>query len=121
MRAIALVLVMVALGACSRVTIDASSRTSSGALAPVAGTTVVSGQGGVHIESRALAAVVIAGMFMAAAIEDSREPRPFPSFSVFSDWFRGSPRPQLAHDRMVVEHDCTQPIPEGFTGNLRCK
>jgi hypothetical protein len=121
MRAIALVLVMVALSACSRATIDASTRTSTGAVAPVAGTTVVSGRGGVHIESRALAAVVIAGMFMAAAIEDARDPRPFPSFSVLSDWFRGTPRPQLAHDRVVVEHDCTQPIPEDFTGNLKCR
>jgi len=115
-------LLVLLLAGCSHATIDASSRTSSGNVSPAAGTTVTSGQAGVHVESRALAAVVIAGMFMAAAVEDTREPRPMPSFSVFSDWFRGTPRPpQLADDRTVMELDCSKPIPEGFVGNLRCK
>ena len=114
-------LLVLLLAGCSHATIDASSRTSTGSASPAAGTTVTSGQAGVHVESRALAAVVIAGMFMAAAVEDAREPRPMPSFSVFSDWFRGTPRPQLADDRTVVEHDCSKPIPEGFSGNLKCR
>jgi len=114
-------LIVLLLTGCAHATIDASSRSSSGSATPAAGTTVTSGQAGVHVESRALAAVVIAGMFMAAAIEDTRDPRPMPSFSVFSDWFRGTPRPQLADDRAVTEHDCSKPLPEGFVGNLKCR
>jgi hypothetical protein len=113
-------LVLLLLMSCSHVTIDASSRTSAGSVVPSAGTSATSGQAGLHVESRALAAVVIAGMFMAAAVEDARQERPFPSFSVFSDWFRGTPAPELAADRPVVEHDCTKPMPQ-FSGNLKCR
>lgn len=108
------------LGGCSHVTIDARSNSSAGTVVPSAGTSATSGQAGLHVESRALAAVVIAGMFMAAAVEDARQERPFPSFSVFSDWFRGTPAPELAADRPVVEHDCTKPMPQ-FSGNLKCR
>lgn len=113
------VLVAVWLAGCSHATIDASSNTSAGRVAPSTGTSVTSGGVGVHVHSHSLAAVVIAGMFMAAAIEDAREPRSFPSFSSFADWFRGTPAPQLAADRPIAEQDCTKPIE--LTGNLRCR
>jgi hypothetical protein len=112
-------LALMLLGACSHATIDASSRTSTGAVVPSAGTTVTSGQAGVHIQSSAVAAVVITGMFMAAAIDDAREQRPFPSFSVLSDWFRGTPAPQLDPERRVSEQDCSKPIE--LSGNLKCR
>jgi hypothetical protein len=113
-------LLVLLLAGCSHVTIDARTRTSSGSATPPApGTTVTSSKAGLHIESRALAAVVISGMFIAAAIEDAREQRPFPSFSVFADWFRGIPAEQLTPDRPVSEQDCTKPVE--FTGNLKCR
>jgi len=122
MKFMRLLIALLLLAGCSHARIDASTRTSAGAVVPSAGTTVTSGQAGVHIQSYSLAAVVVAGMFMAGAIEDAREPRPMPSFSVFSDWFRGTPRPpQMADDRTVMELDCSKPIPEGFAGNLRCR
>lgn len=93
---------------------------TTGGAPPAPGTSVTSGGVGVHVHSHSLAAVVVAGMFMAAAIEDSREPRGFPSFSSFADWFRGTPAPQLAADRPISEHDCSKPLPE-ITGNLKCR
>ena len=83
-------------------------------------TNVGSAHAGVHVESRSLAAVVIAGMFIAAAVEDARDPRPFPSFSEFSDWFRGAPKAELDPDRNISEQDCTRPLDYSL-GNIRCK
>jgi len=84
-------------------------------------TTVTGGAVSVHGHGHSLAAVVIAGMFMAAAIDYSREPRPMPSFSSFADWFRGAPPPpEMDAERSVLEHDCTQPLPQ-LSGNLKCR
>lgn len=99
---------------CSHVSIDASSNT----LPPA---TTTGAQANVSVRSSgSLAAVVIAGMFIAAAVEDAREPRPFPSFSEFSDWFRGTPRTELDPDRKVSEQDCSHPVDYSL-GNIRCK
>jgi hypothetical protein len=68
-----------------------------------------------------LAALVVAGMFIAAAADYAQDPYPPPRFSEFADWFRGAPRPpQLDAGRRVVEHDCAQPLPE-MSGNLKCR
>jgi hypothetical protein len=96
-----LLVVLVLLAGCSHAHVDASGQTS------------------VHLESRSLAAVVLAGMFLAAAVEDVREERAFPSFSVFSDWFRGTPKPELDPERRVSEQDCTRPVE--LAGNLKCR
>jgi hypothetical protein len=109
-------LLVLLLAGCSHVSIDASSNTSSGS--------VTSAQAGLHVESRSLAALVVAGMFLAAAVEDAREPRPasssyFPSFSTFSDWFRGAPRAELDPERRVSEQDCSRPVE--LSGNLKCR
>jgi hypothetical protein len=119
MRALLIVAVTVLAG-CSHARIDAVSSTSIGAGAPPAAT-VSGGSVGVHVHSHSLAALVIAGMFVAAAADYNREPRPMPSFSSFADWFRGAPPPaQPAADRKVTEVDCTQPLPE-ISGNLKCR
>jgi hypothetical protein len=104
-------LIVVLLAGCSHVSIDASSNTSSGS--------ATGAQAGLHLESRSLAALVIAGMFLAAAAEDVREPRPFPSFSTFSDWFRGTPKAELDPERRVSEQDCSRPVE--LSGNLKCR
>ena len=104
---------------CSHASIDARTNSSAGAVVPSAGSSVTSGSVGVHVHSHSLAAVVIAGMFMAAAIDHSREPRAFPSFSSFADWFRGTPAPELHPDRPISEQDCTKPVE--LTGNLKCR
>jgi hypothetical protein len=108
------------LAGCSHARIDAGVSATSGNVPPP-GTTVSGGGVGVHVHSHSLAAVVIAGMVIASAIDYSREPRPFPSFSTFADWFRGAPPPpELAAERKVLEVDCTRPLPES-SGNLRCR
>ena len=105
MKCIAIVLVVALAGGC------ASSNS---------GTSVTTGSAGLQVQSNTLAAVVLTGMFVAAVIEDARDPRPFPSLSVFSDWMRSTPPPPLAPDRPVNEQDCSRPIVE--TGaNLRCR
>jgi len=119
MRAAALLLILAMAAGCSHThtTINASASTS----APTAGTTATGGSVSVHGHSHSLAALVVAGMFMAAAIDYSREPRPFPSFSSFADWFRGAPPPpELSAGRRISEQDCTQPIDES-AGNLKCR
>jgi hypothetical protein len=114
-------LLVLLLAGCSHVSIDASTRSSAGTVVPSAGTTVTSGQAGLHVDSSSLAAVVVAGMVIAAAVDDAREPRPFPSFSSFTDWFRGTPPPPpLAPDRRISEQDCTKPL-EASGGNLKCR
>ena len=101
-------LLVLLLAGCSHLTIDASSRSTTG-------------QAGLHVDSSSLGAVVVAGMVIAAAVDDAREPRPFPSFSTFTDWFRGTPPPApLAPDRRISEQDCTKPI-EALGGNLKCR
>ena len=95
------------LAGCSHATIDASSRTSTSSA-------------NVHFQSNALAAVILSGMFLAAAADDAREERSFPSFSVFSDWLRPTPVPQLDPDRRISEQDCSRPV-DHTLGNIRCK
>ncbi len=53
-----------------------------------------------------LTALVLAGMFIAAAANYSAEPQPT--------------SPQLDPSRRVVLHDCTKPLPE-ISGNLKCR
>jgi hypothetical protein len=106
-----LVLLLVLAG-CSHVSIDTASNTSTG-------TVTTGARAGLHVESRSLAALVVAGMFIAAAVEDARDPRPFPSFSTFADWFRGTPKPELDPERRVSEQDCTRPVE--LAGNLKCR
>ena len=100
------------LAGCSHASIDASSNTSSSG-------TATGARVGLHVESRSLAAVVIAGMFIAAAAEEAGDPRPFPSFATFSDWFRGRAPAELDPSRPVSEQDCSRPVELG--ANLRCR
>ncbi len=106
-------LLVLLLAGCSHASINASGNSSSG-------TVTTGGQASVHAESRSLAALVIAGMFIAAAVEDARDPRPFPSFSSLADWFRIPPAPELDPTRRVSEQDCSRPL-DFSQGNIRCK
>jgi hypothetical protein len=105
-------LLLLLLAGCSHASINASSNTSSG--------TATGAQAGLHVESRSLAALVIAGMFLAAAADEAQDPRPFPSFSTFSDWFSGTPKAELDPERKISEQDCTRPVDYSL-GNIRCK
>jgi hypothetical protein len=111
------VIVVLLLAGCSHVKVNASSNTSS---STSLSSTSTGAQASVHIESRALAALIITGMFLAAAAEEARDPQPFPSFSAFSDWFRGTPKAELDPERKVSEQDCSHPVDYSL-GNIRCK
>src|SRR5688500_2586886 len=114
MRTAALLLCLAVASGCSHThtAINAGTATATSATA---------GSVSVQAHSHSLAALVVAGMFMAAAIDYSRDPRPFPSFSSFADWFRGAPQPlELDAGLRVIEHDCTKPLPV-TSGNLRCR
>ena len=114
MRLVAALLALAMLAGC------AHTHTSVNAGA-VSGTTSASASVSVHGHSNSLAALVIAGMFIAAAADYAREPYPPPSFSPFSDWFRGTPPPrEMAEGRRINEQDCTKPI-DHSAGNLRCR
>jgi hypothetical protein len=82
------------LGGCSHVQLAARSDSAG----PVS-----SGGASVHVHgSNTLAAVVLAGMLIAGAAEDTR-----------------NPAPAMQPDRVVSEQDCTQPVQLG--DNLRCR
>jgi len=73
---------------------------------PAAGTSVVSGSAGLHVNaSGAAAAAFVALGVVAAAIADLRNPRP------------GAP--QMDPGRTVSDQDCSKPIES--VGNLRCR
>ncbi len=79
-----------------------------------------SSSAGVYVQADgALAAVILAGMVVSAAVEDARNPQPFPSLSVFREWMGSSPPPPMDPNRSVSEQDCTKPV--NPAGNLRCK
>lgn len=87
----------------------------------VSSTTSASASVSVHGHSNSLAALVIAGMFIAAAADYARNSYPPPSFAEFADWFGGPPPPrEMAEGRRINEQDCTKPIEEA-AGNLRCR
>jgi hypothetical protein len=96
------------------------SSVSAGAAASASSTT--SGASvSVHGHGHGIAALVVAGLFIAAAADYSRDPYPPPRFSDFADWFRGAPPPPaMDASRRINEQDCTKPIDEA-AGNLRCK
>jgi hypothetical protein len=110
------------LGACSHVSINASSNTSSGAASPPpAGTSVTSGSTGLQAQSdsRALVGAILIMSIAAAVIDYSREPRPFPSSAALIPE-NLQPAPGLARERRINEQDCTRPL-DLFAGNLRCR
>jgi hypothetical protein len=114
MRLVAVLLALAMLAGC------AHTHTSVNAGA-VSGTTSASASVSVHGHSNSLAALVIAGMFIAAAADYARDPYPPPSFAEFADWFGGPPPPrEMAEGRRINEQDCTKPIEEA-AGNLRCR
>ena len=116
MKWAALLLAVVLFAGCAHThtTVNAGSGTA-------AGTTTTGGSISVHGHGHSLAALVLAGMFIAAAADYSQNPHPAPSFSQFADWFRGAPPPAaLDASRRVVEHDCTKPLPE-ISANLKCR
>jgi hypothetical protein len=104
-------LLILLLAGCSHVRVDASSHGSAG----IPG----GAEASVHVHGRSLAALVIAGMFLASASEEMRDPRPLPSFSALSDWFWGEPKAELDPSRSVSEQDCSRPV--ALEGNLKCR
>jgi hypothetical protein len=115
MRFAALVLAVVIAGcAHTHTSVNAAAGSASG-------TTTTGGSVSVHGHSHSLAALVIAGLFIAAAADYSSEPYPPPRFSDFADWFRGTPPPpEMDASRRISEQDCSKPVDES-AGNLRCK
>jgi hypothetical protein len=110
---IAVLLLALGIGGCAHThsSVNVGAGSSSGAHVSV----------GVHGNSHALAALVVAGMFIAGAAEYARDPYPPPRFSDFADWFRGAPPPpELDPGRRVNEQDCTRPIDDP-AANLRCR
>ena len=82
------------------------------------GTTVTSGAAGLTVSSGSLVPVIAAAMIIAAGIDYSRNPQPFPSPSAL--FVQSPPAPELAASRRVSEQDCSKPVDLSL-GNLRCK
>lgn len=109
----ALALVIALAGCSTTLTVN------SGSSEPAAGRGGLQVQGQVH--SRSLAAVILAGLLIGAALEDGRDERPFPSLSAFfSDWLGPRPPPLLLPGRHISEQDCAQPL-DLSKGNIRCR
>jgi hypothetical protein len=114
----ALALVIALAGCSTTLTVNSGSSELSRSSA-------TTGRGGLHVQgqvhSRSLAAVILAGLLIGAALEDGRDERPFPSLSTFfSDWMGPRPPLPLLPGRHISEQDCTQPV-DPAKGNLRCR
>ena len=121
MKTLAAVFIVLAASACTHAQIDATSRTSSAAASPAAGTSVTSGSAGLQVQSgsRSLATAIVIMGLAAGAIEYSREDRHFPSPSALLP--ESTPRaPEMAPDRRISEQDCTRPVDYSL-GNIRCR
>jgi len=121
MRAIAIALLILLAGCSTQVKVSGGT----GSTTPDTRNSVTTGSGGlqVHgqIHSRSLAAVILAGLLIGAALEDARDQRPFPSLSAFfSDWMGNRPAPELLPGRHISEQDCSQPL-DLSKGNIRCR
>jgi hypothetical protein len=92
----AIVLGLLLCAGCTHVQVNAGSNTGASTGAQI------QGSGGV-------AAVIVAGAVVAAAVSDLS----------FSEWFRGRPAPEMDPERTVIEQDCTRPIE--LSGNLKCR
>lgn len=104
MKRLALALALVAVTGCTSLTIGPKGVEAHGST-----------------NSNAIATVIVVGYLVGAAIDDARDPRPFPSLShSFSEWTRYEPAPPLAADRRVVEQDCSKPPVDPYA-NLRCR
>jgi hypothetical protein len=115
MRVVALLLALMLAG-CAH-----THTTAAVGAGTASGTATTGGSVSVHGHGHGLAALVIAGLFIAAAADYSRDPYPPPRFSDFADWFRGAPPPPaMDASRRINEQDCTKPLDEA-AGNLRCK
>jgi|SRR5687768_939250 len=101
MKRAALLLAVVLFAGCAHTHTTLNAGTGA-----AAGTTTTGGSISVHGHGHSLAALVLAGMFIAAAADYGAEPQPAP--------------PQLDPSRRVVLHDCTKPLPE-ISGNLKCR
>jgi hypothetical protein len=115
---------LILLAGCSSVTVSGGTGGTGGTI-PEARNSATTGSGGLQVHgqvhSRSLAAVILAGLLIGAALEDSREERPFPSLSAFfSDWMGNRPAPELLPGRHISEQDCSQPL-DFSRGNIRCK
>ena len=64
--------------------------------------------------------VLLTGMIVYSAIEYSRNPTPFPSFSSFYEFNSPPPPAPLDPNRKVIEQDCSKPL-EDPTANLKCR
>ena len=98
MRLLACLLFCFLASACSHTQVSASSNTTSG----------TSGTGGavsLQTNSSVLAAVLIMGMFISAAVDEIRAPQP-------------SVQP-MDPQRKVVEQDCSRPVDTSIT--LKCR
>jgi len=97
MRLVALLLVAALITGCAHT--HSSVNAGTGTSTTVGGSVSVQGHG------NSLAALIFAGMFLAAALT-YREPPAFP--------------PELDASRRINEQDCTKPIDES-AGNLKCR
>ncbi len=63
---------------------------------------------------------IFTGIFVGNAVEESRNPRPMPSVSVFSDWVNPAPPAPMDPARRISEQDCSKPL-DTTLGNIKCK
>lgn len=99
-----------ALGGCAHTDVAINSSHS--------GSNVVTSGAGVQVNaSGGLAAVLAAGVIVAATLSEPGDSRP--RYRSLSEWFSGPAAPEMDSRRAVSEQDCTKPI-EG-AGNLRCR
>jgi hypothetical protein len=110
MRIAGSVFVAVVLGGCAHTDVALDS----------SGTARVRSGGSVQVNaSGGAAAVLAAGLIIAAAASEPGDGDTWPRFRSVAEWFSGPPAPQMDSRRSVSEQDCTRPITG--SGNLKCR
>jgi hypothetical protein len=105
----ALLLLIVLLAGCSSTRVEVNS-----------GATTRAAAGHVHVQaSDGLARAIVVMALIGAALEYNREERPFPDPRSLLPG-NSEPAPPLAPGRTVNEQDCSKPV-DWSAGNLRCK
>jgi len=112
-RIVALVVAAALAAGCSHAVVVVN-----GGAAVSTGTAVTSGTAGLTVASSSFVPVFAAAMIIAAGMDYSRDPQPFPGPSAL--FAQSRPAPEMAASRLISEQDCSKPVDLSL-GNLRCK
>jgi hypothetical protein len=105
----------IGLNACAHGDVAFNSRQST-----ASGSSVTSSSAGLQVNaSGGVAAVLAAGVIIAAAASEPDEGYAWPRFRSIAEWFSGPAVPEMDPSRSISVQDCSRPV--AGSGNLKCR